>query len=323
MKSLAIFTNFFSESDPQLLLHSERCLRSRLNTNQCLRCVESCPSKALSLDNRKISLDTVQCTGCMACVAACPQDAFASDYDLGEMLRSCQSKADVVVSCVHQVQNHPDEIMIPCVGVLSKQFLAALLLSDCRSVSFNMIGCTECRNHDVSSVFTRNCRQIINELSDITLTKVVLAEKSEELSSPKVDRRSYLSKIRDMAVDVSKQSFLSNKSVVAPLAEPKSGRRIPFKTQLVKKMSTTVDGDSQQKLLDLFAYDVSINEECNCCPLCKGICPTGAIKIDRYGQGKEFKFEMLDCSGCGLCVEFCKKNALSLERFSLNRVAHT
>jgi ferredoxin len=143
MKSLTILANFFSESPPQLILHPERCLRSRLNTNQCQNCLESCPNKALSLDSRKICLDIAKCTGCMACVAACPQDALVSDYDLEGILKSCQSGADVVVSCVHQIQNNPDETMTPCVGVLSKQYLVAMLLSGCQSISFNLSGCTE------------------------------------------------------------------------------------------------------------------------------------------------------------------------------------
>ena len=105
---------------------------------------------------------------------------------------------------------------------------------------------------------------------------------------------------------------------VAPLDEPKSSRRIPFKTQLVKKVVTNLHGDAKEKVLGLFAYNVSLNARCNCCPLCKGICPTGAIKIDRTSQGKSFRFAMLDCNGCGLCVEFCKKNALVLKRVNVD-----
>lgn len=315
MEPLAIFANFCAESPPQLLLHPERCLRSRLNTNQCQRCLESCPSKALSVASRKIRLDNTQCTGCMACVSACPQDALASDHNLDQLLAPFRSRADVVVSCLHQVQNHPDEITIPCVGILSKQVLAVILLSDCRSVSFNLAGCSECCNHQVSNLFMLDCKQITQELSDKHSTKVVLVEKREQLSTFRRDRRSYLTKIREIVVDVSKRRSLS--SQLAPLVESKGGRRTPFKTKIVKEMLTRLDRESQKKILGLFGYNLSISEDCNCCPLCKGICPTGAINIDRSGKSKKFKFEMLDCNGCGLCVEFCKISALSLERFSV------
>lgn len=252
----------------------------------------------------------------MSCVAACPQDALVTDHDLNGMLGSCQSGADVVVSCIHQIQNQPGEMTIPCVGILSKQVLAAILLSGYPSVSFNVAGCTECTNQDVSNVFVKNCKEIIEELSDISLTKVVLVEKNDQLSNPKKDRRSYLTKIRDIAVDVSKQSFFSTQ--MPSSGESRTRRSIPFKTQLVKKVLASLDGGSQQVMLGLFGHNLSVHERCDCCPLCKGICPTGAIKIDRLDQGAKLRFEMLDCSGCGLCVEFCKKNALSLERFILD-----
>lgn len=314
MGSLTLLATIFSESPPQLVLFSEKCLRSRLNTNQCQRCLESCSCEALSVNNRKIALDIDQCTGCMSCVAACPQDALVSDYDLGELLSSFQSEADVVVSCIHQVQNHADEIRIPCVGILSKQVLVAMFLSGCRSVSFTMVGCAACRNRDVSGTFLVNCRQVVEELSDINVTKVVLVEKREQLTNPRTGRRTYLTKLFDIAGDVSRNTFLSKQ--VTPLAKPRKSRNIPLKTQLVKKVLTNVHGDAQEKILGLFGHNVSISEACNCCPLCKGICPTGAIKLHRTDQGKRLKFETLDCSGCGLCVEFCKKNALSLEPFS-------
>lgn len=316
MGLLPIFAHLFSESPSQLALFSERCLRSRLNTNKCQWCVESCRFGALNVSNRKIVLDTAQCTGCMSCVAACPQDALVSDFDFGGLLNSFQKGADVVVSCIHQAQNHPEEITLPCVGILSKQVLAAMLLSGCRSVTFNLVGCEECRNREVSDAFGVECKQTDRKFSDIHSAKVIFVTQNKQSQNPTVDRRSYLKKLRDVATDVSKQSFLPNNA--PPLSEVRNGRRIPLKTQLIRKLLTNLHGDSKKKIHVLFGRNLSINEECNCCPMCKGICPTGAIKIDRSDQGKKIRFEMLDCSGCGLCVEFCKKNALSFESFSLD-----
>lgn len=316
MGPLSIFSQSFSASPPQLNFYPQRCLRSRLNTNQCQKCVERCASEALSFKNSKICLDIAQCTGCMSCVAACPQDALVSDLNLDDLLSCFQAGVGAVVSCTRQAQTHPDEKTIPCVGILSKQVLAAMLLSNCRSITFNLVGCAVCCNRFVSEAFLVDCKQIMEELSGMNVAKVILVEKEEHLSKLKMNRRSYLAKLSAIVVDVTKQKFLSKQ--VVPLTDTKSSRRIPNKTQLIRKVLTNLDGQSQKKVLSLFGHDLSTNENCNCCPLCKGICPTGAIKIDRSTQGKSFKFEMLDCSGCGLCVEFCKKNALSLKQLGLN-----
>ncbi|MCP3888488.1 MAG: hypothetical protein GY702_06395 [Desulfobulbaceae bacterium] len=299
------------ESPPQLTLYRERCLRSRLNTNKCQRCIEVCSSGALSVNNRKIVLDVARCTGCMSCVAACPQDAVTSDFDLDKMLNSFRTGHDIFVSCIRQEQIYPDEITLPCVGILSKEVLTAVILCGCRTVSFNVAGCGRCRNYDISNTFQGNCKQIFEELSESLLTKVTLIDKKEHLPKAKVDRRSFLTKILDTAINVPKQRFLSKRAT--PVETQNNRRRIPFKTNLLKKVLTNVDQISQQKIHRLFDHNLVVSEECNCCPLCKGICPTGAIKIVHSAQIKRLKFTKLDCNGCGLCVEFCKKNALSFE----------
>ncbi len=312
LPSLTTLVDFFSEASPRPTLVTKRCLRTRLNTNQCQKCIESCPSGALSIYNRTVDLDASRCTGCMSCAAVCPQDALASESDLDEMLNSFQPARDVVVSCRRQAQNYAEEVTIPCVGILAKPVLAAIMLSGSRSVTFNLARCAECCNRSVAAAFLVACRQIMQELSGPDAAELILAEREEDLSNPQMDRRSYLRKICDITVDASKQSLTSRQ--VSPLEKPRSHRRIPFKTQLVKKMVTNLQGDAQKKILGLFAYNLSLDPRCNCCPLCKGICPTGAIKIDRTSQGKSFRFAMLDCNGCGLCVEFCKINALVLNR---------
>ena len=141
---------------------------------------------------------------------------------------------------------------------------------------------------------------------------MILVDMEEPLAIDKRDRRAFLKNIRDLATDISKRSLSAKR--IGPAGEPHNGRRVPFKTKLVRKMHTTGEGNVQKKILGLFGYTLSVNAHCNCCPLCKGICPTGAIQIDRDGQGKNLKFDTLDCSGCGICVEFCRKKAILLER---------
>lgn len=313
MGPLQFFTDFLSEPLPRLTFIPGRCLRSRLNTNECQRCLEKCPSGALNIHNRKINLDTTRCTGCMSCVAVCPQDGLVSDHDLGELLHFFQAGGDVVVSCSRQAQSHPDEVTIPCVGILSKQVLIAIILSGCRSVTFHLTGCAGCPNRDVANGFIVDCRQVIDDFSDVDTTKLILAEKREQTSSQQINRRAYLTKIRNIAAAVSKRNLTQKPT--SPADKIPNSRRIPFKTQLVKELHSTVRGNSQKKILSLLGHNLSTNEHCDCCPLCKGICPTGAIQIDRSGQERSLRFEMLDCSGCRLCVEFCKKNALLLERW--------
>jgi ferredoxin len=311
MVSLASLLNLVAEQHHTADLVPHRCLRKRLNTNSCSRCLDSCSSGALSLRGREIVLDKTCCTGCMTCVAVCPQDALTSKFDADGLLAYLDRKANVWISCGRQRRFHPDEIIVPCMGVLSKPILAAMGLRASGSLIFNLAGCVECANRQSSEVFKKDLFEIVDVLSDILQSELIISETNKEAELIEVDRRSYLTNLKNAFSKASKNHPAFEVKSIEP--EPVGKRRIPQKTRLIQDIIRDLDAVSGKRILSLFGNSLSVNKECTSCPLCKGICPTGAIKIERSEQGKKLKFEILDCSGCGLCVEFCRKNALVLK----------
>ncbi len=311
MVSLTSLLNLVAEQHYTADFVPHRCLRKRLNTNNCSRCLDSCTSGALSLRGREIVLDKTCCTGCMTCVAICPQDALASKFDADGLLGYLDQKTNVQISCGRQRRFHPDEIIVPCVGVLSKPILAAMGLRAGGSVVFNLARCLECPNHQSAEVFKKDISEVVDVLSDVMKSELIISEKNKEIELTGVDRRSYLTSLKDVFSKASKSHLVFEVKSIE--REPIRNRRVPQKTRLVQDIIRGLDTVSRKKILSLFGHSLSVNKECTCCPLCKGICPTGAIKIERSDQGKNLKFQMLNCSGCGLCVEFCRKDALILE----------
>jgi len=311
MVSLAKLLDLVVEQHHTADLVPQRCLRKRLNTNNCSRCLESCSSGGLYLRGREIVLDKNCCTGCMRCVAVCPQDALTSTFDADGLLAYLDQKTDVRISCGRQRRFHPDEVIVPCTGVLSKPVLAAMGFRASGSVIFNLAGCVECPNHQSSEVFKKDLFEVVDTLSDVLKSDLIISETNREADLAETDRRSYLTNLRNSFSKASKSHFTFEVKSVEP--EPAGSRRLPQKTKLVQDIIRRGDAVSRKRLLSLFGNSLSVNQECTCCPLCKGICPTGAIKIERSEQGKKIKFQMLNCSGCGLCVEFCRKDALILE----------
>ena len=311
MVSLASLLNLVAEQHHTADLVPHRCLRKRLNTNNCSRCLDSCSSGALSLRGREIVLDKTCCTGCMTCVAVCPQDALTSKFDADGLLVYLGRKANVWISCGRQRCFHPDEIIIPCMGVLSKPILAAMGLRAGGSVIFNLAGCIDCANRKSSEVFKKDLFEIVDVLSDILRSELIISETNKQAELIEADRRSYLTNLKNTFSKASQNHPVFEVKSIEP--EPMSSRRVPEKTRLVQNIIKGLDVASRKRILSLFGNSLSVNQECTCCPLCKGICPTGAIKIERSEQGKKLTFQMLDCSGCGLCVEFCRKDALILK----------
>lgn len=65
------------------LLHN--VLKPKLKIERCTgcgRCIIYCPSGALSLENKKISLNFDKCVGCAECIHACKQKVFSIPWDL-------------------------------------------------------------------------------------------------------------------------------------------------------------------------------------------------------------------------------------------------
>jgi len=316
MSSLASFAKLFSvETSSGAVLLAERCLRRRLNTNQCTRCLDICPSGALSLHGREITLNENECSSCMACIPACPQDALVSNYDFDELLTTFEQGRDLIVSCVHQRQHDPNEVVVPCIGIFSRQLLASIIVKDSGSVRFNVAGCSGCNNEKAFSIFLKDFKLVAKTLSNILNVGLVLDYQSGHSQGAVEGRRSYLLNIKENIIGITKK-HLSSEGKVQKNKNNKS-RRVPYKTRLVKNLLSDLDGELRERILSLFGFTLSVNDECTCCPLCKGICPIGAIWFERSEQGKKICFEMLDCSGCGLCVEFCKRGALKLEKYSL------
>ena len=64
-----------------------------------------------------------------------------------------------------------------------------------------------------------------------------------------------------------------------------------------------------------YYYTVNITEDCDSCFACIGICPAGAIKVDRNDtDDPKLLFNSSLCSGCGLCKGFCMNNAIVIEK---------
>ena len=54
-------------------------IKAKLRKEECSRCelcIRVCPSNALTLSDRAVSVDLISCTGCGACVSECPEEAL-------------------------------------------------------------------------------------------------------------------------------------------------------------------------------------------------------------------------------------------------------
>lgn len=53
-------------------------------------------------------------------------------------------------------------------------------------------------------------------------------------------------------------------------------------------------------------------KKCVLCGMCRRVCPSDCIKVDR--QTKTWEYNPFECILCGVCVEKCPKHSLSLDK---------
>ncbi len=293
----------------------ERCLRKRLNCFDCLRCIDICAAGAISLRDRNISFDSDACTGCMLCTTTCPNDAFTfSGFDPGSPGFLKEAAELTVISCPRQSKLYQEERLIPCLGGITIEHLLAFALDSTGTAVtvFNVSSCTDCENSHGVRRFLRALAWAEEKAGSLFKRKcIVITDKQQVKSLEPPVRRLFLSSLKDnLLTTIGAQFSLSFDS---PRQTARTSRRIPARVRLKKNLIEHLEPKQAESVSALIDHRLAVSGTCNLCPLCTGICPTGAIRVDRIAGQKELRFDNTLCSGCGLCVSFCKRKSLSLE----------
>lgn len=315
MPSFSLIQKLASHSSRQTAdFAHDRCLRKRLNRCECANCRDVCTAGAISLRDRRISFDARACTGCMRCTTACPNDAFTFPaFDVDSFCFSEHKSELVVLSCNRQSQIYPEERLVPCLGGLAIEHLLALDMGGESVLAFNVSSCAGCENHHGVEDLLHRLAWLKQEAGAMCKRKhIIIKEQQAVAAFIQSTRRSYLSGLKESLYETIGAQFSFHTDSSRPVAT--TSRRIPARVKIKKHLLEKAASTDRQALSRLINQRLIITQACNLCPLCKGICPTGALKIEQTEGKKELVFDGTLCSGCGLCVSFCKHKALVLQR---------
>lgn len=305
---------------PPVGFSSKRCLRYRLNSHDCNICLNLCRPRALALSGRKILFSEDRCTGCMVCVAACPNDAFGGNVDIQTFIQALRpaENGPVVLSC-DRTHGHGDQYAIPCLGLFSEQALAVLHCLTPHELHLDTHRCGDCPNGHVVNLLDERIQAIGNKLGHPSSLKLCnYAGKDPVETDIGRQRRFLLSRAKDSLF-----GFVGSgiSSVVDHADNPgeqarEEGKRSNRVSRLLLQTFEQLppDADREKDLLRAYFYSVTAGANCDLCPICTGMCPTGALQRRTGLEGKQLVFTSAGCSGCGLCVAFCRKKALTLRQ---------
>jgi len=284
------------------------CAHSRAEQVGCSKCLDICPTSAITPDGEGVSIDPMICAGCGACSALCPSGAIAYD-------------APPVSHLFHRIQNLIDSF------TNAGGKAATLLVHDAKFGA------------EIISLAARFGRGLPANMIPIEVDSLTGFGHAEMLAAlgagfghvdillaPKTDR-DVVSRETALANAIAGQARVSvidqndpeafcdtlyTAETFAPLTQPIlpiGGRRDV--TRLSAK-ALRPDLDAPIALPDAAPYGAVVvdTDACTLCLSCASLCPSGALTDNP--DLPQLRFQETACLQCGLCVNVCPENAISL-----------
>ena len=285
------------------------CAHSRAGQTGCSKCLDICPTGAITPDGDHVGIDPMVCAGCGACAAVCPSGAITYDAPSPDMtFRRIQTlasaylraggtaprllvhDADFGAEMIRLAARHgaglPADVIPLEVAALSgfghAEILAALA-SGFAAVSILLSPRTE--------------RDALD--TEVPLAQAMAGGARIELLEP----------VEPDALCDALYGADAGMALADPVLPMGSRRQV---TRLAAKALTT-PGDATLPLPKGAPYGaVHVDTEaCTLCLSCVSLCPSGAL-LDNEDL-PQLRFQEDACLQCGICATICPEHAITLE----------
>jgi len=285
------------------------CAHSRAEITGCSKCLDICPTSAISPDGEHVSIDPSICAGCGSCAALCPSGAITYDAPPTEFtFRRIKNLADSFLAAggksprllVHDTEfgnemislsarfgrGLPSDVIPMEVSALSgfghAEILAAL------SCGFTRVGVL------LSPKTERDTLEF-----ETALVKAIEGEEAVQL------------------LDITDPDALSEVLYDCPKPSRKIEPILPLgnRRQIARLAAISLNDaiDAPLPLPTNAPYGAVVvdTDACTLCLSCAALCPTGALADNP--DKPQLRFTEDACLQCGLCTRVCPENAITLK----------
>jgi ferredoxin len=324
------------ESRP-VVMATELCARQRHRLSTCTRCVDACPSGAISWQDG-LQVDAEVCSGCGICAAVCPTGALETrspaNAELMVRVRRIATEQGSVAFACPQTQTAfgggQPWLSVDCIGQIDESLIVGAVACGAKSVWLVDTACESCPQgvgRAVASVVLRRSNELLDAFG--IAPHIALRGDLPAADGPATGHRGAgqgmsrrglfkhlvheTARLGEVTADTVRRS--GDARADPPVAKGKLPVALPDKRlhllaalkllgQPLKPVLTgTEDG--------LFAR-FELAEGCTACQMCAFFCPTGALTKVEEGGRVGLAFRSSACTNCGLCRDICYRDAARL-----------
>ncbi len=287
----------------------------RFNKSACSVCLDHCRFNALRI-GQGVDIRRSACSECMLCVSTCPSGCFdikAMDFHslIARLRKIGHSVPAPVLGCNARPDIKAHERTF-CFGYLSEEHILALSVFLENGLQINLAGCADCSNGFIVDILKKRIGIVAKKSHPPATEKIILVEDVASLNYQDIscDRRSFFRTMKNFTFSQAARALES--TAADDIAQAYSAKKIPSRRELLNRMLGTLSDGKRDDFLHAYYYTLAVEDSCNNCFACVGMCPTGALKIGRHDSEASLTFNPSLCSGCGLCEAFCRNGSASV-----------
>ncbi|MEM6465380.1 MAG: 4Fe-4S binding protein [Pseudomonadota bacterium] len=283
------------------------CAHARAEQTGCTRCLDLCPTGAISPSGDHVSVDPMACAGCGACSSACPSGAISYDAP-------------------------PVDLTLSRVQTLAKAYLDAggtaprLLVHDAHGAEMIRLSARHGRGLPADVIPLEMSAIGAFGHAEATVALAAGFAHVSILPGPGADRAALDTQIALAQVicapdhvallDTSDPDAMSDALYDGAVPKPVDTPVRPMGTrrQVTRQAAKALHPDTDTlSLPDGAPYGaVLVNtDSCTLCLSCVSLCPSGALGDNP--DLPQLRFQEDACLQCGLCANICPENAITYE----------
>jgi ferredoxin len=311
------------EKPLHIRFHPELCAHSRAGQPGCNKCLDVCPTSAITPDGDTVLIDASICAGCGACAAVCPSGAASYDDPAPEFLfrrlrtlaQTFQKAGGTAPRALYHDEEHGSEMIRLCAryGRGLPANVIPVEVANVEGVGHAELLCA------LGAGFAQAIILAGPKTDHAALDpQIALAVAIMEGTPQEGDRISLISPAGPDDLENLLYTKAPGAMDIASIL-PLGGRR-----DVTRLAATALAGDAPGPipLPDAAPYGaVAINTDaCTLCLACVSLCPVGALADNP--DRPQVSFQESACLQCGICANTCPENAITLEpRLDLSKAA--